>query len=1583
MNKLINIQLTNHNAEEILETLIRNGYDLLNFRESHLVIKIKLPTDNISYLSLLEDELSSGSHFSISFEPAKQRYSSEKIWEKFHQNLLCANLNNEILEKRLNKISDRFNEIDDDNINSLFLTIGNLRWFDKTKDGDIIQKDSPVLFLSLQISKNENSEFKFCLNIQGASLNLQLFRYLKNEYGLELSSFNHGLPKDEHGVDLKKVFVEIDEEISKINSDWDIKYDIHVGHIRKKFQKLEEWKNKQFNLANNNYDFLNFRESAKTIKILTPEGSEREFISELEDRLYENERFSFITIDKTRKTHSDEIHQQFENNKLCLNITNKEISTSLLKIFNQYVVNNQETGNSSLFLALGMLERFEKSPIISPIIFIPIEISRKGLKTFEISIGDDEPRVNATLINKLKEEYYLEFPLIEDYLPSDEHGIDIPKILTHIEEVITNHDPLWSVKNTAYIGHFSFAKYLMWRDLEEIDVEYLLKTNPLFAKLVDPATHQFRDTTSFPNEESLDNDYPPDQVYCPLSADSSQLAAVIAGVQGKTFVLYGPPGTGKSQTITNIIANCLANNKRVLFVSEKKVALEVVYERLSGIGLSPFCLELHSNKGNKRAVLDQFKDSINDLDAIDSDSWVEQCNNLTAIRTELNEYIDSIHRIRDTGESYYYGISQLSKLRTLPNLKIYESTEWVEYDKFSKNDLKYRRECISLLSNYLKNIGDPLTHPWKESQECEWSPQFRNNIEELLKQINQQLLVLRSASTVLFKLIFHGIKDPHDISINSFLRLITIFYNNKYLIPLELLRASNFESLETQFNNLIEIGKERDELKSIILSKYSPEIFGVDTQYLDELISHDGAIGKLLSRKKVKKLLNTYSIEEPGDWEDLLEDINNLIKFSDMQENIDILSEDSEKVFGIFWNEGYPDWDNLSIIIETGKKLRTVVQSIGSDEEQKNILLTNWFKIIQALLKKNEKSTRFKKVMFETHQSIKELLQLVYKLCSSLKIEKTLINNNHDVFTVITNIEEKINLWKAGINQLHDWCRYQEIRKRSVQLGLESLITAVESDYNLCERLEELFDRSYYQWWVESIRNDEPQIQKFYRPDHEKSIQHLIRIDEEYRRLTEREIRLLLSKRLLDWNAVQEREKGLLNKQISLKRNNLPFRLLFQNISKILPLIKPCMLMSPLSVAQYIPLDEKKFDLVIFDEASQIPIWDAMGAIVRANQAIIVGDPKQMPPTNFFTMVAQGDTGLDQDLESVLDDCIAANIPEMYLKWHYRSRHESLIAFSNYYFYKNSLRTFPSPHTNSAVTLHKIQGVYDGGNSRTNEIEASAIVSYIVTRLSDPDFASDSIGVVTFNQPQRDLIADLLEKAKSDNPQISRFFNENDTSSLFIKNLENVQGDERDIIVFSVTFGPDYNGNISLNLGPLNKSGGERRLNVAITRAKKEIVIFSSLRPEMMNVDNLQGEGVILLKKFLQYAERGMDAIKEACSIGIGDYESPLEEEVGNAIKNMGYEIHPQVGCGGYRIDIGVVDPDYPGRYLLGVECDGARYHSFKTARDRDLLREEVLRGLGWEIYRIWSTDWWENQQGEVERLRHKLENLRISMRLM
>lgn len=327
----------------------------------------------------------------------------------------------------------------------------------------------------------------------------------------------------------------------------------------------------------------------------------------------------------------------------------------------------------------------------------------------------------------------------------------------------------------------------------------------------------------------------------------------------------------------------------------------------------------------------------------------------------------------------------------------------------------------------------------------------------------------------------------------------------------------------------------------------------------------------------------------------------------------------------------------------------------------------------------------------------------------------------------------------------------------------------------------------------------------------------------------------------------------------------------------------------------------------------------------------------------------------------------------MYLKWHYRSRNEGLIAFSNYYYYDNNLSTFPSPNAKSnGVRYVRCNGQYDRGHSCTNRVEAQKVVDEVVRRLKDDELCKKSIGVITFNLAQQRLIENLLDEARLKYPEIESFFSSESDEPIFVKNLENVQGDERDIILFSICYATDINGVMTMNFGPLNKEGGERRLNVAITRAKEEVIVFSSIGSTQIDLSKTRAKGVAQLKAYLEYAEHGIRTLYSSISsASTHEYDSIFEEEVVKFIEANGYVTHTQVGCSGYRIDIGIVGNS--GRYVLGIECDGASYHSAATARDRDKLRQLVLENLGWKLYRIWSTEWWRDRKHAEEKLLQRI----------
>jgi very-short-patch-repair endonuclease len=567
--------------------------------------------------------------------------------------------------------------------------------------------------------------------------------------------------------------------------------------------------------------------------------------------------------------------------------------------------------------------------------------------------------------------------------------------------------------------------------------------------------------------------------------------------------------------------------------------------------------------------------------------------------------------------------------------------------------------------------------------------------------------------------------------------------------------------------------------------------------------------------------------------------------------------------------------------------------------------------------------------------------------------------------------------WSRNERLAPPWCAYQEALENVRSKGLASLIERLGSGDVAAEDLLAAFDAGYFRWWVDEIVESEPALRGFVAIRHEETVARFREADLRVAQLSRAVVAARLAGRIPPRAAFgTDLEFGVLNAEIIKKKRHLPLRQLFSRMPKALQRVAPCMMMSPLSIAQFLPPDAEPYDVVIFDEASQIPVWDAIGAIARGRQVIVVGDPKQLPPTSFFDRSTgdEGDGDDIEDLESIIDECLSASVPVKELTWRYRSQSETLIAFSNERYYGGRLITFPAPETRDRAVryAHVPDGVYERGGGRVNRAEARAVVEDVTKRLSRAG-AVDTIGVVTFNVEQQRLIENMLDQARRARPEIEPLFSATAQEPVFVKNLESVQGDERDVILFSVGYGPDVGGRVSQNFGPLNRDGGPRRLNVAVTRARKELVVFATLRPEQIDLSRTGAVGVRDFKLFLEFAQRGAPALAAASAPLDRDADSEFEREVRAALEARGWMVHPQVGVSGMRIDLGVVQPDAPGRYLAGVECDGATYHRSATARDRDRMRQWALEKLGWRILRVWSTDWWMDSDGALDRLDQQL----------
>jgi len=556
-----------------------------------------------------------------------------------------------------------------------------------------------------------------------------------------------------------------------------------------------------------------------------------------------------------------------------------------------------------------------------------------------------------------------------------------------------------------------------------------------------------------------------------------------------------------------------------------------------------------------------------------------------------------------------------------------------------------------------------------------------------------------------------------------------------------------------------------------------------------------------------------------------------------------------------------------------------------------------------------------------------------------------------------------------------EWHAYQAARASLAAYGLDTAV-----DFCIAEHIEpgqvpRVIELAILQEWAEHHLRTDPALATVRAADREALVREYQELDGALIGAAAGDIiRACNARRPLSDTG----EAAVIREEAEKKRDHLPVRVLIERARHVCQTIKPCFLMSPLTVSEYLPPD-LHFDVVVFDEASQVSPADAINCIYRGSALILAGDQRQLPPASF-----PGDGALDDrpdtsaetpDRRSILDLAAESGAyRNLNLRWHYRSRHEALIAFSNAEFYEGRLVTFPSRHgdgRNVGVELFWVEGTYRRGTSRDNPDEAAHVAERVIHHYDTR--SALSLGVVTVSEAQADAIETAVSKARLHRPDLDRFFTDDRLRGFFVKNIETVQGDERDVLIFSIGYGPDENGQITMDFGPLSRRGGWRRLNVAITRARYRNEIVSSIRATDIPA-SVTSEGLSHLRRYLEYASRGLPELAPGSSAG-GDAESPFEDSVIKVIRSWGYGLTPRVGTAGYRIDIGIHYPSHPGVYALGVECDGYQYHSAKAARDRDRLRQQVLRDLGWNLHRIWGTAWYRDREGEERRLMAAIEH--------
>ena len=564
--------------------------------------------------------------------------------------------------------------------------------------------------------------------------------------------------------------------------------------------------------------------------------------------------------------------------------------------------------------------------------------------------------------------------------------------------------------------------------------------------------------------------------------------------------------------------------------------------------------------------------------------------------------------------------------------------------------------------------------------------------------------------------------------------------------------------------------------------------------------------------------------------------------------------------------------------------------------------------------------------------------------------------------------------WLKHIDRARDWYQWCAYKKELENEGLGVIAHYIEQVEISADQLKDAFFKRIFKNIASEKIASSPILRTFEGAIFDETISRYQQLTEEFQLLSQKELYARLASNIPHVTESIDNSSpiGFLNRNIANGGRGISLRDLFDNITTLLPRLCPCMLMSPMSVAQFLTLSQSKFDLVIFDEASQMPTSEAVGAIARGKSVIVVGDPKQMPPTSFFSSTSVGEDEADiDDLDSILDDCHSLGIPSLQLNWHYRSKHESLIAFSNNEYYDGELITFPSiDDQTTKVKYCYVDGVYDKGGRRSNRMEAETIVEDIVKRLQSSNHAKYSIGVIAFSQVQQNLIEDLLTD-KLDKDKKLREAADELYEPIFIKNLENVQGDERDIILFSIGYGPDKDGKVSMNFGPLNNNGGEKRLNVAVSRARREMIVYSSLKASQIDLRRTKARGVEALKHFLEYAEQQI--LIQTANVRKDSSDRVISEQIAKTLRTRGHIVNTNIGRSNFKVDVAIVDSHDNGNYSMGILLDGEVYHDTQTTRDREIVQPTILNLLGWKIMRVWSVDWINNPERVIARIEHVL----------
>jgi len=1263
--------------------------------------------------------------------------------------------------------------------------------------------------------------------------------------------------------------------------------------------------------------------------------------------------------------------------RLQTNDTDRRLQRRLLNTERSARTYIEERGVNVLYLALGMLHwRDAEDPkrvLKAPLLLVPVKLQRAAVRErYKLSYTGDHIEENLSLAFKLKQDFAAELPPFPEFEDLD------PKAYFEAVRQAVSGLQNWEVQDDEiYLGFFSFTKLMMYRDLDCAcwPAEQQPTEHPLLKSVLADGFNEAG--SAYEDETLLDDHLSPEESHQVVDADGSQLTAILDVKDGRNMVIQGPPGTGKSQTITNLVAQALGQGKRVLFVAEKMAALEVVKRRMDMVGLGDACLEIHSHNANKKGMVDELNRTLGQGRVIEQAGAASDMELLGNIRGKLNEYAQAVNEpLAVTGYSAYeifgeliHQQRQLKEVADQPRLQsMVDSLRDVDTIlKCTRAQLEERTVVVGRLEKHLETHGKPVEHPYYGAGNTMLMPSDRERLlDELPKTMETVRTLIAAVGALRDRL---GFGDKSNWSEAQRLASMASMAEEAPDLRGADLRSRNWEEEILALDGLLKTGDEYSALKAEYDETLLPEAWGRDVLVpRSALMEHGEKWYKFIigdyrrARTEIRALCQAG--KAPDDPTELLKLTDVIMSEARLKKEIEEKQALAEEPFGQQWRGVDSDWDKLSKVRAFVERVRSAVKAGEVDDA-----LINYLETVPDTLP----LPGLVKAMENAHSAL--LLQLG-RLFELLKMEESQRQAWQEDWGFEAQVS-RLELMISSAERIDEQVIYNQMIETLEDAELAWVVEGAEEWEAASKHLVHWFRNNWFERMLHELLESREPLRRFNQTAHSQDIVRFRELDQ----LLFLFNRIRLAAR--HWEGlpsmVGNGQLGILMREFEKRVRHLPIRKLITKAGRAMQAIKPVFMMSPMSIASFLPPGSVHFDLVIFDEASQVKPVDALGAILRGKQLVVVGDSKQMPPTRFFDSIGGGEELDDEDnrladLESILGTMTGQRAPQRMLRWHYRSRHESLIAVSNQEFYDGNLVIFPNfnpADPTLGIKYHYLPDtVYERGATSSNPLEARAVAEAVFRHAREcPEL---TLGVAAFSVKQMQAVYDEVERMRMEDNSCEEFFGAHEHEPFFVKNLENVQGDERDVIFISVGYGRDEDGKVSMNFGPLNSDGGERRLNVLITRARRRCEVFTNLRALDIDMNRTSARGVGVFRAYLQYAETGnLEAEANSAHTAISTL---FEEEVADFLRQAGYQVQMKVGTAGFFIDLAVFNANQPGVYLLGIECDGPEYNRARTSRDRDRLRQQVLEGLGWQVYRLWSVEWFAHPEAEQARLLAAIE---------